>query len=141
MRFLYNDPGLKERRRELRRNMTPVEHLLWSRLRGRKFLGLKFYRQYSVDRFILDFYCPELRVGIELDGFQHRTEQGLVQDEEREAALRAHNIATIRFLNHELDNMGQVLEKLKVFCQQHCNSSSSSFSKEEGINIREAPPS
>ncbi len=118
MKFLYNDPGLKDRRRVLRQSMTPTEHLLWSKLRGKAFLGLKFHRQYSVERFILDFYCPKLRVGIELDGFRHFTEEGQLCDEEREAILSAHRIRTIRFANRELYQMEDVLKRLKIFCSE-----------------------
>ncbi|KAA0206006.1 endonuclease domain-containing protein [Candidatus Uhrbacteria bacterium] len=116
MKYLYNDPELKERRRELRKQMTPVEHLLWSKLRGRRFLGLKFNRQFSVECFILDFYCPELRIGVELDGFQHLSEQGTAHDAERKTILNEHHIFTIRFMNHELSNLDGVLNKLRSFC-------------------------
>ena len=68
--FLYNDPKLKPRRKDLRKAETVDEELLWVKLR-RKSLGYKFTRQYSVGPYILDFYCSERRLGIELDGSHH----------------------------------------------------------------------
>ncbi|MEI7512505.1 MAG: endonuclease domain-containing protein [Candidatus Uhrbacteria bacterium] len=114
MQFPHNDPLLKARRQELRHEMTPEEHLLWSRLRNRKFLGLKFFRQFGVDRFILDFYCPKFHIGIELDGSQHASVDGRVYDFERETILNSLGITVIRFKNHEFYCMDNVLEKLRV---------------------------
>ena len=68
--FTYNDPKLKSRRKELRRNETKEEKLLWENLRRKK-LGVKFNRQYSVGPYVLDFYCVEKRLGLELDGAHH----------------------------------------------------------------------
>jgi very-short-patch-repair endonuclease len=113
MRFSNNDPILKERRKELRSRMTAEEHLLWSELRGRKFHGFKFHRQFSIDRFILDFYCPELRLAIEIDGSQHYSEDGLVCDQERDTVLHSHGISVVRFKNEELLEMSSVLAKLE----------------------------
>jgi very-short-patch-repair endonuclease len=55
--------------------MTPAEQILWDRLRGRRFQGLKFRRQHPLGRFIVDFYCAEHRLVIELDGGIHRHQQ------------------------------------------------------------------
>ena len=74
--YSYNDQALKGVRRRLRRETTEAERVLWSKLRNRQFHGLKFYRQYGVEKYILDFYCPEKRLGIELDGGQHN-ERGI----------------------------------------------------------------
>ena len=68
MKFMYNDPSLKSTRRKLRNNQTNVERLLWNHLKNKQFYGLKFYRQYSIGKYILDFYSPELELAIELDG-------------------------------------------------------------------------
>ena len=58
MRFLRNDPTLKQRRRELRRNQSDAERAFWAKVRDKQFFGMKFFRQYSVGPYILDFYCP-----------------------------------------------------------------------------------
>ena len=92
--FTYNDPKLKFRRKELRHNETKEEKLLWANIRRKK-LGCKFSRQYSVGPYILDFYCVETRVGIELDGFQHL--ENKEYDIERDNYLLMNDIKVLRF--------------------------------------------
>jgi len=67
----FNKVSEKEKRRRLRRDQTFCEKIVWTYLRDRKTLGCKFRRQYSVDHYIIDFYCPELKLAIELDGSIH----------------------------------------------------------------------
>ena len=67
-KYLANNKILKERRRELRRNQTPAEKIVWTFLRSRHLSCLRFVRQYSLGPYILDFYCPKLKLAIELDG-------------------------------------------------------------------------
>ena len=67
----FNWPSAKTRRRSLRKSSTDAERKLWSKLRNKQLAGLKFFRQYSVGPYILDFYCPTLRLDIEADGGQH----------------------------------------------------------------------
>lgn len=102
MNHTYNDPTRKEVRQYLRRHATQPEQVLWHHLRGSQINGLKFRRQYGVDVYILDFYCPELRLAIELDGDSHYSEAGAKQDVERGEFLRKQNIKTLRFTNHEV---------------------------------------
>jgi very-short-patch-repair endonuclease len=109
--FLYNDPKFKSRRKELRRNETKEEKLLWNSLR-RENLGFKFSRQYSVGPYILDFYCAEKRIGIELDGFQHLENKDY--DKERDNYLLMNDIKILRFWNSEISgNIDEVLNKIK----------------------------
>jgi len=68
---IYNKPEMKNIRRLLRNNAPTAERILWQQLQGKKFKGLKFRRQYSVDRYSVDFYCASLRLAIELDGENH----------------------------------------------------------------------
>ena len=67
----FNKVSEKEKRRKLRRNQTFCEKIVWTYLRDRKTLGCKFRRQYSVDHYVIDFYCTELKLAIELDGSIH----------------------------------------------------------------------
>lgn len=67
----FNKINIKERRRVLRKNMPVAERLLWSRLRGKLIAGYKFRRQYSVESFVIDFYCPQAKLAIEVDGESH----------------------------------------------------------------------
>lgn len=108
MKRIYNNPTTKNKRQSLRRNQTDAERLIWSRLRNKQLNGLKFYRQYSVDNYVLDFYCPKLKLGIEIDGGQHAEKQ--YYDDKRTAYLKQQKNAIIRFWNNEvLDNLDGVI--------------------------------
>ena len=108
--FLKNDPKLKERRKELRKRGTPEENLLWLNLRQKK-LGCKFSRQYSVGPYILDFYCVQNKICIELDGSQHK--ENKEYDTERDSYLNANGIKVLRFWNSELKDIDTVLNRIK----------------------------
>ena len=113
---MYNDQNLKKRRQELRANDTRAENILWAELRDRQLNNMKFYRQYSVGPYILDFYCPKVRVAIELDGEQHK--DAVEYDKEREFFLKSKNIHTLRFWNNEIiNNLSKILNGIKdVIC-------------------------
>ena len=113
MKFLRNNPTLKQRRRELRRNQTEAEKALWGNLRNKQFYGLKFFRQYSIGPYILDFYCPSMKLGVELDGGQHNECESKEYDAARSEYLKAQGIEVIRFWDHEvLLEMESVLSEL-----------------------------
>ena len=88
--------------RDLRRNSTPAERLLWERLRGRNLHGLKFVRQYPIGPFIADFCCRDRRIVVELDGEVHEGEQQQAYDEARDAYLQGHNYVVLRFPNQRI---------------------------------------
>lgn len=102
MKFTLNDPVLKQRRQELRRDQTDAEKALWDHIRNRQFYGIRFCRQYSVGPYILDFYCPPLKLAIELDGGQHAQDDNQEYDAARSAYLKTQGINVIRFWNHEV---------------------------------------
>ena len=102
MKFLRNDPTLKSRRRELSRNQTDAEKALWVCLRSKQFYGMKFFRQYSIGPYILDFYCPTAKLAVELDGGQHNQCENKEYDESRSEYLKAQGIKVARFWNHEV---------------------------------------
>src|SRR3989344_8551489 len=93
----YNDPKFKSRRRALRRNQTETEKLLWKHLRNKQLTDAKFFRQYSVGPYVLDFYCPMKRLAVELDGGQHLTAQQQRHDIQRTNYLTQQGITVIRF--------------------------------------------
>lgn len=95
---------LIERCRELRKNPTEAESLLWDQLRHNQLNGWKFRRQHPMIGFILDFYCSKVRLGIELDGEVHKNPEQLEIDEERTLELNDHGIEIIRFWNSEVVN-------------------------------------
>ncbi len=97
--------------RELRINATNAEKLLWKLLRNRQLAGVKFRRQHALDRFILDFFCHEYQLVIELDGGQHAQPEKKEYDLMRTKALGKHGIRMIRFWNNEvLTNTEGVLQ-------------------------------
>ena len=88
-----------ELRKELRNNGTPAEGRMWLMLKNKQISGKKFRRQFSVGKFILDFYCTELKLAIELDGAPHFTFAGIHYDAEREKYLLSQGIKILRYEN------------------------------------------
>jgi len=99
---IHNRKGLKDLRRQNRSNLTPAEAELWKHLQSGKLEGRKFRRQHSVGNYILDFYCPQEKIGIELDGKDHFSDNGYERDEIRTAYLNSLHIRIIRFENKEV---------------------------------------
>ncbi len=114
MTLHYNRTKEKWRRKDLRKKSTKAEKILWEYLRNRKLAGFKFKRQYSVDAFIIDFYCPKVKLGVELDGEVHFTDEAKEYDENRSGFLSDFGIELIRFNNDEVvNNVEMVLNKIK----------------------------
>ena len=102
---------IQSQARRLRREMTPAEEALWKHLRGRQFQGLKFRRQHPVGRFIADFYCPEHRLVIELDGEIHRNQREY--DAIRTETFQDYGYRVLRFSNDAvLQHAEEVLEAI-----------------------------
>ena len=95
-------PELLQRRRELRRNATDAEQLLWGLLRGCQLGRAKFRRQHPLGRFVLDFYCHEALLAVELDGGGHAEPGQARYDTDRTQALQAEGVRVLRFWNHEM---------------------------------------
>ena len=98
----YDFSGLVERARELRKEATGPEEILWAILRNRQFMGLKFRRQHQVGNYILDFFCHEAQTAIELDGPVHDESSRRNKDRTRDAYLRGLGIQVLRFKNEDL---------------------------------------
>jgi very-short-patch-repair endonuclease len=96
-----------KRARQLRKDDTWAEKLMWRWLRDRRFSGYKFCRQQPEGEYILDFYCEEASLSIELDGGQHGFPEQRKHDEEREKYLRSQGIKTLRFWNSHLRRNAQ----------------------------------
>ncbi len=90
--------------RFLRKNQTDAESKLWSLLRNRQLAKVKFRRQFPIDRYILDFYSPEYKLGIEADGESHFGDKGKVKDELRTGKLAGYGIQILRFNNLDIIN-------------------------------------
>ena len=93
--------SLKQIARGLRHNQTDDEKALWRALRARRFAGFKFRRQHTIGNHILDFYCADAKLAVELDGSQHGQPEGMQRDAERERFLTERGIATLRFWNRQ----------------------------------------
>jgi very-short-patch-repair endonuclease len=100
-----------QRAKELRREMTPAERLLWQEVRAKK-LGVRFRRQQIIAGFIVDFYCHKAALVVEVDGDIHDLQQE--EDARREKALRDMGLRIVRFRNDEiLKNLSRVVERIK----------------------------
>jgi very-short-patch-repair endonuclease len=103
----------RDRARGLRKTMTSAEQILWESLRGRKLAGLKFRRQFPVSPFVLDFYCQELMLVIELDGEVHAEPSQTAHDENRDGYLKSLGCTILRFPNEAvLHNLPAVLKEI-----------------------------
>ncbi len=108
--FIYNSPNRKETRKKLRKDSTPQEILVWARLRNNN-IGFKFKRQYSVGGYIIDFYCPSKRLGVEIDGSQHL--ENKEYDAIRTKLFNDLKIKIVRFWNNEVNkNIDSVIQKI-----------------------------
>lgn len=108
-----NPKQTKKLRQHLRNNMTETEVMLWSRLKGKQLLGYKVRRQYGVGNYVIDFYCPQLKLGIEVDGESHFTRKGLNHDKNRDDYISNEGIELIRVTTTDInDNLDGVVEYL-----------------------------
>lgn len=122
--------------RSLRKNQTDAERKLWSILHNRQLLGTKFRRQFPVGHYILDFYSPEYKLGIEADGGQHYTDEGRTHDEKRTRELSRYDIQVLRFNDRDiLNNLEGVHEEIQrvVGTQRRSPSPQSSPQRERRI--------
>ena len=116
--FVHYNPRLKERARELRRNSTLSEVLLWRELKGRQFMGYDFHRQKPIDAYIVDFYCPALSFVIEIDGDSHFLREK--EDTERQQRLEQLGIRFLRFDDLDVKfRMDRVLNTIREWIRQH----------------------
>jgi len=92
---IYYNPCLKERAKELRKNATFAERLLWKHLRASQLFGYQFMRQKPIDNYIVDLFCPKLDLVIEIDGITHDGKDKY--DKQRESKLKELGFETIRF--------------------------------------------
>ena len=101
----YN-PKLEINARTLRQNMTEGERKLWSRIRRKQMFGLQFYRQRPIGNYIVDFYCPQAQLVLEVDGSQSADQLVIKKDKSRDGYLKQQGIKVLKF-----DNL-QILKQL-----------------------------
>ncbi len=113
MTQLYNRTSEKLKRQQLRKNMTKAEFIIWQKLKCKQIEGCKFRSQYSISQFVVDFYCTELKLAIEIDGDSHFQDGAQEYDRERQAFIESVGIRFLRFTNDEVyRNLEGVLEKI-----------------------------
>lgn len=124
------------RARQLRREATTAESLLWELLRDRRLLGRKFRRQHPIGQFIADFFCDDARLIIEIDGAVHREPTQQERDRLREEILREHGFAMLRFTNEQIfDHTEQVLREIAAFVTAHSYEHPSPLSQSLGRGV------
>ena len=111
------DPQLLQFAKSMRHTATDAEQLMWQLLRAKHFMGLKFRRQHVIKPYIVDFYCHEIGLVIELDGSQHGTDDAIEYDAERTKFLETLGLTVVRYWNHDvLGRTDVVLEHLWQVC-------------------------
>jgi very-short-patch-repair endonuclease len=109
------------RARYLRKSATDCERILWRHLRNRNFANYKFRRQHPVDRYILDFYCAQARLGVELDGGGHGYIRRRMHDRDRTEFLANQKIRVLRFWNHQVrEELESVLQAIWFALEERC---------------------
>ena len=96
------DKSLVKNAQKLRKEMTKEEKHLWYDFL--KKLPIQVKRQKNIENYILDFYIPSLKIAIEIDGIQHTSEEGRIQDEKRDSVLNSYGIRVLRFQNRDINN-------------------------------------
>ena len=109
----------KELRKSLRSHSTPAEAALWRALKGSQAGGYKFRRQHGIGPYVMDFYCPSLRLCVELDGEVHRLPGVYEHDEERTRFLNDNGITVMRFENKIVwSNMQGIVDAILKFAEE-----------------------
>jgi very-short-patch-repair endonuclease len=127
--------------------MPKSEAILWPKLKNRQLHGERFLRQYSVDQYIIDFYCPRLKLAIEVDGDSHFKKGAEEYDKARQEHIEAFGIRFIRFTNEDiLKNIDGVCQEIYDAIEIHKKEFAGASRKESGgtinsiININERAP-
>ncbi len=110
-------PTYQQTRRDLRNNPTLAERQLWQELKGKQLEGFKFRRQHGIGRYIVDFFCPKLRLIIEIDGSIHQTEHAVAYDSLREKELEQAGFLILRYSNEDVfQRMDTVIGSIRQTC-------------------------
>jgi very-short-patch-repair endonuclease len=111
--MLFYNKKLKNYSRQLRKDMTDAEWLLWSKVRRKQLKGYQFYRQRIIGNYIVDFYCPKASLIIELDGGQHYEEEGIIKDKIRDDYMKRQGLKVIRFSDTDVfEDIDGLIEKI-----------------------------
>ena len=109
----FNKHSELQKRKRLRNNATKAERILWKYLKNNQLENSKIRRQYSIDQFVLDFYCPDLKLAIEIDGKSHLNKDQIPYDIERQNYIKSFGIQFLRFTNDDVyNNIESVLTQI-----------------------------
>ena len=113
--FPYN-PDLRELAQKLRNNSTKAEVRLWQKIKRKQYYGYDFHRQKPIDNYILDFFCHELMLGIEIDGYSHQIVEVYKKDVIKEAKIKSLGVSLLRFTDNQVFNdMDNVLRTIEAY--------------------------
>ena len=119
-KIIYYNPKLKEYARWLRNHSTRAEKRMWKYLKGKQMMGYDFHRQKPIDNFILDFFCHELMLGIEIDGITHQWEKTQKKDRIKENIMSKLGITILRFEDDEVMNEpDEVIGKIEKYIREY----------------------
>ena len=112
--MLPYDRKLRDRSRQLRKNMTAAERFLWSKIRGKQIKECWFYSQKTIGEYIADFYCPRAKLVVEVDGGQHYYDENIEYDKVRNQYMACFGLKVLRFTTTEvLSNIEGVIETIE----------------------------
>lgn len=122
MTIIFNTHSMKKRRQQLRRSAPRAELLLWGYLKGKQLGGYKFRRQHSIGGYVVDFYCPELRFVIEVDGRSHYvSKEAMEYDRQRQEYIESLNISVLRVTNSDVfENIRGVIDSINQHLDGAC---------------------
>jgi very-short-patch-repair endonuclease len=124
MSKIFNRKTQKRLRKHFRNNATEAETKLWSALKGKQLQGFKFRRQQGVGKYVVDFYCPMVKLAIEVDGATHWTQRERIHDAEKEEFAEKLGIIVVRFTNTDVyENLDGVLEDIHKIVSERLSKS------------------
>ncbi len=119
MTKIFNKKSQTQKRKLLRKNLPKTEIALWVKLKNKKINGFKFRRQYSINRYVVDFYCPMLKLAIEIDGNYHNTAETKNYDKLRQNFIENYGIKFLRFSNSDItENLEGVIKTISQYCKK-----------------------
>lgn len=117
MTKVFNCHTRKGTRKELRNNLTKGEIILWQHLKGSQLGGFKFRRQQSISDFVVDFYCPEIKLAVEIDGQTHEVEEVFIRDQWRQRIIEKEKVVFKRYTSSDIfNNLKHILDDLYQTC-------------------------
>ena len=118
MTEVFNKTAEKEKRRDLRNNLTEAEKIVWNKIRSKQINGKKFRRQVSIGSYVVDFYCSELKLIVEIDGGIHETADAKEYVNYRDTYMQSLGLTVIRYKNDDIfNNIDTVIENIEKICK------------------------